>query len=186
MSLALSPKAPYSGLYCSCFISTTFIFPCRNWTFIYLLMTLICFMATKTSNHLCRQPCLSWIGRSLRLVECPRSLVSRHFFGPYLCKMDYSIDIQIFDNYTQISMTSERKDYIKYLGILLNSNLSWKYHAGYIASKISKAVGIIARLRHYVPLIIIIITPYLHHLHITFLVHFFPFSVYYVLLLFIA
>ena len=127
---------------------------------------------------------LNW--RSLRLVECPRSLVSRHFFGPYLCKMDYSIDIQIFDNYTQISMTSERKDYIKYLGILLNSNLSWKYHAGYIASKISKAVGIIARLRHYVPLIIIIITPYLHHLHITFLVHFFPFSVYYVLLLFIA
>ena len=38
--------------------------------------------------------------------------------------MDYSIDVQIFDNNTQISTTSERKDYIKYLGILLNSNLS--------------------------------------------------------------
>ena len=32
--------------------------------------------------------------------------------------MDYSINIQIFDNNTQISTTSERKNYIKYLGIL--------------------------------------------------------------------
>ena len=50
--------------------------------------------------------------------------------------------------------TLKRKDYIKYLGILLDSasNLSWKYHIDFVASKITKTIWIIARLRHYVPL----------------------------------
>ena len=34
----------------------------------------------------------------------------------------------------------------------MDSNLTWKYHIDYVASKISKIVGITARLRHYVPL----------------------------------
>ena len=33
----------------------------------------------------------------------------------------------------------------------IDSNLTWKYHIGYITSKISKSIGIIARLRHFVP-----------------------------------
>ena len=37
--------------------------------------------------------------------------------------------------------------YSVYLGILLDSNLSWKF-----ALKISKIIGVIARLRHFVPL----------------------------------
>ena len=45
----------------------------------------------------------------------------------------------------------EQKSYVKYLGVLIDSNLSWKYHIGHITSKISKTVGIIARLRYYVP-----------------------------------
>jgi len=46
----------------------------------------------------------------------------------------------------------EGKDYVKYLGILIDSNLSWKIHIEYIAVKISKTVGLIAKLRHFVPL----------------------------------
>ena len=46
----------------------------------------------------------------------------------------------------------EFKDYVKFLGVLIDKNLLWKYHIDYIASKISRVVGIIARLRHHVPL----------------------------------
>ena len=39
-----------------------------------------------------------------------------------------------------------------YLGILIDSNLSWKIHIEYIAIKISKTVGRIVKLRHFLPL----------------------------------
>ena len=45
----------------------------------------------------------------------------------------------------------ECKEFVKYLGIIIDNNLSWKYHIDNIASKISKAIGIIARLLHFVP-----------------------------------
>ena len=46
----------------------------------------------------------------------------------------------------------ECKDYVKFLGVLIDKNLTWRPHIDHIASKISKIVGIIARLRHHVPL----------------------------------
>ena len=42
------------------------------------------------------------------------------------------------------------KDYIRYLGILIDSNLSWKFHIDYVCQKVSKTIGII-KLRHFVP-----------------------------------
>ena len=45
----------------------------------------------------------------------------------------------------------ECKEYVKYLAVLIDSHLSWKFHIDYVASKLSKIVGIIARLRHFVP-----------------------------------
>ena len=45
----------------------------------------------------------------------------------------------------------ERKYFVKYLGVLIDNNLSWKFHVDYIALKISKTIGIISRLRHFVP-----------------------------------
>ena len=45
-----------------------------------------------------------------------------------------------------------QKLYVKFLGLLIDSNLSWKYHIAHITSKISKkTIGIISRLRYYVP-----------------------------------
>ena len=46
----------------------------------------------------------------------------------------------------------ENKDYAKFLGVLIDKHLTWKQHIDYIASKISKIVGLIVRLRHRVPL----------------------------------
>ena len=49
------------------------------------------------------------------------------------------------------SISLDQKTYIKYLGILIDSNLTWKYHISYITPKIGKIIGVIARLRHFVP-----------------------------------
>ena len=54
------------------------------------------------------------------------------------------------------------QNYVKYLGVLIDENLSWKYHIAHIASKISKTIGIIASLRHFVHhMYISLIQPYL-------------------------
>ena len=65
--------------------------------------------------------------------------------------MTYQPTIKLFDNNSKKYIPLESKDYIKYLGILIDYNLSWKQHINYIALKISKTVGIIAKLQHYVP-----------------------------------
>ena len=72
-------------------------------------------------------------------------------FHPHQKKIDYQVNLQIFDNDSKTYFPLEQKSYVKYLGVLIDSNLSWKYHIGHITSKISKTIGIIARLRYYVP-----------------------------------
>ena len=59
---------------------------------------------------------------------------------------------KLFDPNTNSVAHLEQQDYVKYLGILIDKNLSWKYHIDYVASKISRTIGIIARLRHFIPL----------------------------------
>ena len=46
---------------------------------------------------------------------------------------------------------AERKECVKYLGVLIDSKLSWTHHITYVSTKISKSLGILARLRHFVP-----------------------------------
>ena len=58
----------------------------------------------------------------------------------------------MFDNSSHTFTSLEYKEHVKYLGILLDSNLSWKFHIEYVALKISNIIGVIARLRHFVPL----------------------------------
>ena len=66
-----------------------------------------------------------------------------------------------------MSVPLDCKDYVKYLGILIDSNLSWKIYIEYITLKISKTVGLIAKLRHFLPLHILLhiyqslISPYI-------------------------
>lgn len=42
----------------------------------------------------------------------------------------------MFDNSTHTFTSLECKEHVKYLGILLDSNLSWKLHIEYVALKI--------------------------------------------------
>ena len=47
-------------------------------------------------------------------------------------------------------MNLEYKTIIKYLGILIDKNLTWKHHIDAISTKISKGIGLIAKIHHFV------------------------------------
>ena len=43
------------------------------------------------------------------------------------------------------------RDSVKYLGVYIDKHLSWDYHATELSNKISRANGILSKLRHYAP-----------------------------------
>ena len=42
--------------------------------------------------------------------------------------------------------------FVKYLGVLLDEHLTWKNHVSSVAKKLQRANGMLAKIRHYVPL----------------------------------
>ena len=46
----------------------------------------------------------------------------------------------------------KEKESIKYLGVLIDSTLSWKHHILNISKNISRAIGIMYKLRPFLPL----------------------------------
>ena len=61
-------------------------------------------------------------------------------------KKDMPVNIQI-SNSDGTSHHLVRKNHIKYLGVMIDD--SWKYLISYICSQISRNIGIISKLRHY-------------------------------------
>ena len=61
-------------------------------------------------------------------------------FRPYQRKLNYSVNIEIIDNSTQFPTKLQCEDHVKYLGVLLDSNLSWKFQINNVALKISRTV----------------------------------------------
>ena len=57
----------------------------------------------------------------------------------------------IYDYSANSLVSLERKECAKHLGVLIDSKLSWTHHITYISTKISKSLGILERLRHFVP-----------------------------------
>ena len=43
----------------------------------------------------------------------------------------------------------EQKDYVKYLGVLIDSQLNFKAHISSVAKKVARTVGLISKLRYY-------------------------------------
>ena len=67
-------------------------------------------------------------------------------FHPYNKPLKQNVTIKI--NKKAISEI----DYIKYLGVLVDSSLSWKYKISDLTKKISRAIGIMYKLRTFLPL----------------------------------
>ena len=89
-------------------------------------------------------------------------------FRPYQKKLNVQPNIKIYDNSSNSHVSLENK-HVKYLGILIDCHLTWKYHIDCIATKISRTIGIIAKRRHFLPQNILItiyrslIQPYLSY-----------------------
>ena len=90
-------------------------------------------------------------------------------FRPYQKLLSYLPIFKVYDPILNKSQILEMKNFVKYLGILIDFDLSWKNHIDLICQKISKTLGILARLRHTIPLGPLLkiyqalITPYLDY-----------------------
>ena len=67
-------------------------------------------------------------------------------FQPYNKSIQQHVTIKI--NKKAIT----EKEYIKYLGVLLDSSLSWKYQISSLTKKISRSIGVMYKLRPFLPL----------------------------------
>ena len=70
---------------------------------------------------------------------------------PVAIQMDFTPGLVSFVFIQFIPFTTHTLiiNYIKYLGIMIDDCVSWKYHISYICSQISRNIGIISKLRHY-------------------------------------
>ena len=73
------------------------------------------------------------------------------YFRPYQKRLPFIPKICIKDPVRNTSVYLECKEYVKYLGVLIDYKLSWKNHIGSVALKISKTIGLLSKLRHFVP-----------------------------------
>jgi hypothetical protein len=65
-------------------------------------------------------------------------------FHPPQRKITYNVELKLNDKLLK------QEKCIKYLGIFIDSNLSWKAHINHICMKIKRSVGILSKLRYYV------------------------------------
>ena len=72
-------------------------------------------------------------------------------FRPYQKRLPFIPKICIKDPVRNTSVYLECKEYVKYLGVLIDYKLSWKNHIGSVALKISKTIGLLSKLRHFCP-----------------------------------
>ena len=63
-------------------------------------------------------------------------------------KRDTEISLNI-SNSDGSSHVLERKQCIKYLGVMIDESLTWKHHIAFVCSRISRNIGIMSKLRYY-------------------------------------
>lgn len=57
----------------------------------------------------------------------------------------------IFDNKLKKRVALDCKEFVRYLGTLIDNQLSWKQHINHVAIKISQTIGLISKLQSFVP-----------------------------------
>ena len=116
---------------------TTLLFAHKN---LKVLEQVINSELTKVSEWLIANKLSLNIKKSNYVIFCPKQK-----------KVNREISIKMYDTSANRYCSVERKDFVKFLGILIDCNLKWKHHIDFVSLKISKTIGILARLRHFVP-----------------------------------
>ena len=60
-------------------------------------------------------------------------------------KLSDTLELKIDEKYLHPS------EYVKYLGLYIDSHLNWKYHIDNLAAKLTRATGMLSKIRHYIP-----------------------------------
>ena len=78
-----------------------------------------------------------------------------HFFSvifrPRQKRIPFIPKIKIFNRTLNTRVILKTKDFVKYLGIMIDSEPPWKHYIDVICHKISRSVGIFVKMRHYIP-----------------------------------
>ena len=91
------------------------------------------------------------------------------YFSPIPKETPLYTQIVYYDPSTNKHKQLECREFVKYLGVLIDYKLSWNDHIDTILLKISRAVGLLSKLRHFVPFRTLIsiyhslIAPYLRY-----------------------
>ena len=56
-------------------------------------------------------------------------------------KLNHQVNLKVFDHHNNSYISLKCKNYVKYLGVLIDENIYSKYHIAHIASKISKTIN---------------------------------------------
>ena len=132
------PKVLYWAHYCFYYISMNPQMSLMNFLFIYLLMT-----QTYSLNQAMGK-LINWLNSNRLALN-----VSKTNFVIFSAKNKPLKPVTIIINGPSI----EQKDYVNYLGDLIDSKLLFKQHIIGITKKISRAIGLLYELRHYVSML---------------------------------
>ena len=72
-------------------------------------------------------------------------------FQPPRRKQTHPILITLYNPSTKTSLPLACKVFVKYLSVLIDRRLSWKNQIDHLCNRISRTVGIISKLRHFLP-----------------------------------
>ncbi len=61
----------------------------------------------------------------------------------------------------------KESDCVKYLGVLIDKNLSWKNHIKHVTTKVAKSIGILSKIRHFAPkrVLINVFNAFIYHIN---------------------
>ena len=91
------------------------------------------------------------------------------FFRPYQKKLPFTTKLYVYDPSTNKHKHLVFREFVKYLRVLIDYKRSWNNHIDTILLKISRTVGLLSKLRHFVPFSTLIsiyhslIAPYLRY-----------------------
>ena len=95
------------------------------------------------------------IGKCLQLAYLKLSLNLKKsnfvIFCPYQKELPFTPKLYIYDPSTNKQKQLECREFVEYLGVLIDYKLSWNNHIDTILLKISRTVGLLLKLRHFVP-----------------------------------
>ena len=66
-------------------------------------------------------------------------------------KTNITWDVKIANN-DGSTFYLEKRNYIKYLGVLIDDTIPWKHHLSHLCSRVSRKIGILRNLRHFTSL----------------------------------